>query len=114
MRTFATTTPTNDFLVSGRSLVLAGNIDAVLLVCRHCAEAILGEMMFAKNQGMPYFQTVWVGAPTTAPFEAAFRERISQVAGVTGIEELTTAQVGDKMQYSAVINTIYGAGTLNG
>ena len=71
-------------------------------------------MMFAKNQGMPYFQTVWVGAPTTAPFEAAFRGRIPQVAGVTSIEELTTAQVGDKMQYSAVIATIYGTGALNG
>ena len=114
MRTFATTSPTNDFQVSGRSLVLAGNIEAVLLVCRHCAQALLGEMMFAKNQGMPYFQTVWVGAPTTAPFEAAFRERIAAVEGVVGIQELTTAQVGDKMQYSATITTIYGTGVLNG
>lgn len=113
MRTFATTA-TNDFLVSGRTLVLVSDIEAVLLVCRHAAQAILGEMMFAKEQGMPYFQTVWVGAPTTAPFEAAFRERISRVIGVVGIEELTTAQVGDKMQYSAVISTIYGTGVLNG
>lgn len=113
MRTFATT-QTNDFLVSGRSLVLVSDIEAVLLVCRHCAQAILGEMMFAKNQGMPYFETVWVGAPTTAPFEAAFRSRILQITGVTGIEELTTAQVGDKMQYSATIITVYGTGVLNG
>lgn len=113
MRTFATSS-SNDFLVSGRSLVLRSNIDAVLLVCRHAAQAILGEMIFAKNQGMPYFETVWVGAPTTAPFEAAFRERISAVEGVRGIEELTTEQVGDKMRYSAVIATIYGTGTLNG
>lgn len=113
MRTFATTA-TNDLLVSGRSLVLSSDIEAVLLVCRHCAQAILGEMMFAKNQGMPYFETVWVGAPTTAPFEAAFRSRILQVDGVSGIEELTTAQVGDTMRYTATIITIYGTGTLNG
>lgn len=113
MRTFATT-QTNDFLVSGRSLAWASNIDAVLLVCRHCAQAILGEMMFAKNQGMPYFETVWVGSPTTAPFEAAFRSRILQIEGVTGIEELTTAQVGDTMQYTATIITVYGTGVLNG
>lgn len=113
MRTFATT-ETNDFLVSGRSLVFRSNIEAVLLVCRHCAQAILGEMMFAANQGMPYFETVWVGAPTTAPFEAAFRDRILQVEGVTGIEELTTAQVGDTMRYSATIATVYGTGVLNG
>jgi hypothetical protein len=114
MRTFATTSPTNDFLVSGRTLVLASDIDAVLLVCRHCAQAILEEMVFAKDQGMPYFETVWIGAPTTAPFEAAFRDRIMRVDGVTGIEELTAAQVGDKMQYSAVIATAYGTGVLNG
>lgn len=113
MRTFATT-GTNDFLVSGRSLSLVSDLDAVLLVCRHAAQAILGEMVFAQEQGMPYFQTVWVGAPTTAPFEAAFRERIAIVPGVTSIEELTTAQVGDTMQYTATIVTIYGTGTING
>lgn len=113
MRTFATTV-TNDFLVSGRSLVLRPNLDAVLLVCRHCAQAILGEMIFAANQGMPYFETVWVGAPTTAPFEAAFRERIARVEGVQSIDELTTEQVGDIMRYSATITTIYGTGALNG
>lgn len=112
MRTFATT-ETNDFFVTGRSLVFAADIDAVLLVCRHAAQAILGEMVFAQDQGMPYFETVWVGAPTTAPFEAAFRARIAQVPGVTGIEELITEQIGDRMRYSATINTIYGTGVIN-
>lgn len=113
MRTFATTR-TNDFLVSGRSLVIVSDLQAVLLVCRHCAQAILGEMVFAQQQGMPYFQTVWVGAPTTAPFEAAFRERIRAVEGVTNIDELTTSQTGDTMTYSATIATIYGTDTING
>lgn len=113
MRTFATT-DTNDFALIGRSLALTTDLQAVLLVCAHAAKALLGEMVFAKDQGMPYFQTVWVGAPTTAPFEAAFRERIARVPGVTGIDELTTSQVGDSMTYQAVIVTIYGTGTLNG
>lgn len=113
MRTFATT-DTNDFAVVGRSLAIVSDIDAVLLVCRHAAQALLGEMVFAKDQGMPYFQTVWVGAPTTAPFEAAFRARIARVAGVTGIDELTTEQVGDTMRYQATIATVYGPGVING
>lgn len=113
MKTFATT-GTNDFLVTSRSLVFAADIDAVLLVCRHAAQAILGEMVFAQDQGMPYFETVWIGAPTTAPFEAAFRARIAQVPGVTGIDELITEQIGDRMRYSATITTIYGTGVLNG
>lgn len=113
MRSFATT-DTNDFALVGRSLALVTDLQAVLDVCEHCAQAILGEMVFAKQQGMPYFETVWVGAPTTAPFEAAFRARILQVAGVAGIDELTTEQVGDTMRYQATIVTIYGPGVLNG
>lgn len=113
MRTFATT-DTNDFALVGRGLSLATDLQAVLLVCRHAAQALLGEMVLAKDQGMPYFQTVWVGAPTAAPFEAAFRDRISQVPGVSGIDELTTEQVGDTMSYRAVIVTVYGTGTLDG
>jgi hypothetical protein len=111
--TFATT-GTNDFLLSGRSLAFASDIDAVLLVCRHAAQAILGEMVFAQDQGMPYFETVWVGAPTTAPFEAAFRDRIGRVSGVVSIDDLTTEQIGDAMRYSATITTIYGTGTIDG
>lgn len=113
MRTFATNA-SNDLLVTGRSLSLVSDLAAVLLVCRHCAQAILGEMVFAQQQGMPYFETVWIGAPTTAPFEAAFRERIMSVPGVTNIDELTTSQTGDVMTYSATIVTVYGTGALNG
>lgn len=113
MRTF-TTNAVNDFVVSGRSLQLSSNIDAVLLVARHCAQAILGEMVFAQAQGMPYFETVWVGAPSAAPFEAAFRDRVLRIEGVVNILELTTEQVGDRMQYQATIETIYGTGSING
>lgn len=113
MRSFAVT-DTNDFALVGRSLALNEGMQAVLDVCAHAAKAILGEMVFAQEQGMPYFQTVWVGAPTTAPFEAAFRARISQVPGVVGIEELTTSQVQDTMRYEAMIVTVYGTGVLNG
>ena len=113
MKTFATDA-NNDFLVSGRSLSLATDLDAVLLVCRHAAQAILGEMVFAQDQGMPYLETVWVGAPTTAPFEAAFRERIARIDGVSEIQELTTSLANGALTYSATIATIYGTGAING
>lgn len=113
MRTFATTA-TNDIAILNGGMALSSGIDAVLLVARHCAQAILGEMVFAANQGMPYFETVWVGAPTTAPFEAAFRERILQITGVTGIDALETWQEGDVMRYTATISTEFGTGEVSG
>lgn len=104
----------NDLFISGRNLSVVDDLQAVLNVCAHAAKAILGEMVFAKQQGMPYFETVWVGNPSTAPFEAAFRARIAQVPGVSEITSLTTEQVGDSMQYVAVIATEFGTGSING
>lgn len=103
----------NDFAMVGGNLVMATGVQAVLYICEHVAKAILGEMVFAKDQGMPYFETVWSGTPTTAPFEAAFRARVAQVEGVVEITSLTTEQVGDEMQYTATIRTVYGTGTIS-
>lgn len=113
MRSFATDA-TNDLFISGRSMASVNDLLAVLNVAKHAAQAILGEMVFAKTQGMPYFETVWSGNPTSAAFEAAFRERVSAIPGVESVASLEVAQVGDVMQYRAEIVTIYGAGVLNG
>jgi len=114
MRSFDRDPLTNDLVIIGRDLSIVVDLPAVLRVCEHVAKAILGEMVFAKNTGMPYFQTVWVGNPTTAPFEAAFRARIMAVPEVLEIVDLLTEQVGDSMQYTAEIRTTFGTGQING
>ena len=113
MRTFGVD-GNNDLFITGRNLTIVTDRQAVLEVCEHVAKTILGEMVFAKNQGMPYFETVFVGGPSTAPFEAAFRTRILQVSGVVSIQSLQTEQVGDAMVYQAEIQTIYGVGAISG
>lgn len=104
----------NDLFIEGGVLKVVLDLRAVLEICEHCAKAVLGEMIFEPTKGMPYFETVWVGNPTTAPFEAAFRSRILAVPGVSEIEELTTGQSDDKMIYTARIRTIYGTGLISG
>lgn len=113
MRSFATDA-NNDLFIAGRALAISTDIDAVLQVARHVAQSILGEMVFAKTEGMPYFETVWVGNPSSAPFEAAFRDRVARIPGVQEIASLEVQQVGDALQYRAEILTIYGVGVLNG
>ena len=104
----------NDIYVDGTgSLAVATGVAAVLQTCEHVVKAILKEMVFAQDQGMPYFETVWNGSPSTDPFEAAFRLRIAQVPDVTGIEDLQISQVGDAFTYTATISTIYGTGTIS-
>lgn len=113
MRTLSTD-ENNDILIDGRSPVVVDGVEAILIVARACAQTILGEMIFNATGGMPYFETIWVGAPSTAPFEAAFRQRIMQIDGVTRIDDLLTEQVGNTMRYSAKIVTVYGEALLNG
>lgn len=113
MRSFATD-GNNDLFIAGRDLAISINLQAVLNVAKHVAQSILGEMVFAKTEGMPYFETVWSGNPTSAAFEAAFRDRVARIPGVDTISSLEVAQVGDAMQYRAEIITIYGPGVLNG
>lgn len=113
MRSFAID-ENNDLYITGRDLSIVEGLEAVLNVARNCARAVLGEMVLAKDQGMPYFETVWVGNPTSAPFEAAFRARVAQIDGVEEIASLETEQVGDAMQYRAVIVTRFGTGRIDG
>lgn len=113
MRSFATD-ESNDLYLLGRNLAISVDLQAVLNVAKHAAQAILGEMVFAKTQGMPYFETVWVGNASSAPFEAAFRDRIAAIEGVESIASLEVAQVGEVMQYRAEIVTVYGTGAING
>jgi hypothetical protein len=104
----------NDIYIDGAgNLAVVTGVVAVLQTCEHVVKAILKEMVFAQDQGMPYFETVWNGTPSTDPFEAAFRLRIAQVPDVTGIEDLEINQVADRFVYTATIATIYGTGTIS-
>jgi hypothetical protein len=104
----------NDLMISAGRLAIVSQREAILQICAHAAKAILGEMVLAVDKGMPYFETIWVGGPTVAPFEAAFRSRILEVEGVEAIEELVIEQSQNAMRYTAQIRTIYGTGPING
>lgn len=113
-QTFATDA-NNDLVFGGDGrLVILTGLEAVLANCEHAAKTILNEMVLAQGEGLPYFQAIWNGRPNVPVFEAAFRARISAVADVTGVQALTTRQVGDVFQYAATIRTIYGTGDING
>lgn len=112
--TFATDSK-NDLFIGDRDvLVLVTGIDAVLFLCANAAKTLLNEMVLAYDQGLPYFQAVWTGAPRMAQFEAALRAALLAVDGVTGIVALDLRLTGERLVYSATIQTAYGDGALNG
>ena len=96
------------------SLALADGLQAVMQAAQQAAQTQLAEMIYAVDQGLPNFAAVWNGAANVAQFEAYLRRAITDVAGVTGIQDLTTTVSGNKLSYRVTIQTIYGPGVLNG
>lgn len=109
------TDATNDLLISSDgALAIASDEEAVGFACRSTARVSRGEMVLAVNEGIPFRTTAWAGVPNALGFEAALRQRLLAVDGVTAIVSLTTARNGDRLSYVATIRTVYGIQTLNG
>jgi hypothetical protein len=96
------------------NLAIFTGIEAVLNNCATAAKAQLGEMIFAVDQGIPNFQTIWVGNPNIPQFESALRTTLLGVDGVIEILDLDVQISNNILTYIAVINTIYGRGTFSG
>ena len=96
------------------SLALVSGLSAVTQAAQQAAQTQLAEMIYAVDQGLPNFEAVWNGAPNIAQFEAYLRRAITGVAGVSGLQGLTTAISGNRLSYQVTIQTIYGPGVLNG
>lgn len=113
--TFAVDENNDIFLDENGNVAMLVGMPAVLQLCDHAAKTILGEMVLAVNEGVPYFQTVWKdGEPNIAAFEAALRKTLIAVEGVENVSQLQISITSDILTYVAVIVNIYGTGNLNG
>lgn len=94
------------------NLKMVVDLEAVLQTAEHLAKTLLGEMILALTQGVPFWDVAFGASPNIAQFEAFLRERILQTPNVTEVSELFAQQVGDEILYTAVIVTIYGTGRI--
>jgi hypothetical protein len=105
----------NDMYIDANgNLAIVFGLQATLQACAQAAKAQLGEMVLATDQGIPYFQQVWIGVPNLQQFEAALRSAFLGVSGVIEVVSLSLSQTSNTLSYTAVIRTIYGAGAING
>lgn len=98
------------YLNKDGNISISRDIDAVLQACQQAAQTILGEMVLQVDQGIPYFETVWSGIPNLQQWTSALRSAWLNVANVVQVESLVTSQQDDKLIYSAIIRTTFGAG----
>lgn len=114
MRVF-TVDKNNDLtLAPDGNLSISADLQAVLFTCEQVAKAQLNEMVLSVDQGMPNFQTVWVGAPNIAQFEAYLAARLQAVTGVQRVIGVEARASNGVLRYTATIQTIYGEGVING
>lgn len=102
------------FIGANGNLAILSGIAAVEAACATASLAQLGEMVFATQQGIPNFQSLWVGTPDLGLWKAALLETLQNVEGVTQVNSLNLTQTGNTLSYVAEIATIYGQTTITG
>jgi hypothetical protein len=113
--------PNDIYLDSRGNLSLSFDIQAALEACAEAAKTILGEMVLNTDQGIPYFQTVWVGVPNLQQFNSALRVAFLNVPNVIEVVTLTSEIVNNPaklinsvLTYTAVIRTNFGSSGFSG
>jgi len=105
----------NDLAVSSTgSLELLTGAPAVLQLSVHAARTRLTECVLDYTRGIPFETTAWAGVPNVQAFEAALRQQLLAVEGVTGIVSLVIRRANDTLRYAVALRTIYGPVTFNG
>ena len=102
------------YLDSTGRLAVATGQQAVLQACEHAAYALRGQMVLNADGGIPDFTLIWNGNPNLSQYEAALRASWLAVDGVQSIVSFNSVNSGNIVSYEAVIQTIYGSGSLNG
>ena len=110
--TFAVNENNDIYLDQYGNLAIVTGIEAIMQGCKQAAQTLLGEMIYNINQGVPYFQQLWNGVPNVQQWTAALRNAFFTVPGVVEIISLITSQDGNTFNYTAVIRTSVGMGTV--
>ena len=114
MRTLAVDANNDLTLNALGSLQLLTGIEAVKQTARQYASTLLGEMIHAIDQGVPYFTVAFGASPNISLFESVMRRRLLECPGVVEVTELTAEQNGDTLNYTATLVTQFGTGVING
>lgn len=113
-QSFSTDLSGDIFIGADDKMAIATGIDALLFACQNAVKARLGEMIYAVDKGVAYFETIWTNAVNVAQYEASARAAILAIPGVTGIQSFDIQVASNVLTYEAEILTIYGTGGING
>lgn len=96
-----------DLVVTNGRLVLLDGDPAIMQNTVTACSTRRGECIYDIERGIPFDATVFSNLKQPQ-FEAAIRSTIRGVAGVRGVESVTSVQVGENLEYTAEITTENG------
>lgn len=112
--TFGTDANNDLFLNVQNNISVLSDLAAIIAACETATKAQLGEMILTTTQGIPNFETVWVGAPNYSLYTNYLRETLIAVDGVQEVVSLQLMTLNNNLSYTATIRTAFGTGTING
>ena len=92
----------------------SNDITAVLTTAKSAVQTVLGEMIYKKSDGVPYFETLWNGSPNFQQIESSIRTSVLRVSGVNNINSYDYTSKDNIFSYNIEIETDFGAETLEG
>ncbi len=113
-QTLGTDSNNDLYLNSDGNIAVLSGLQAVLAACETATKAQLGEMLLATTQGIPNFQTIWVGSPNYPLFQNYLRRTLLGVSGVQDVTEIEITVRDNVLGYTATIDTAFGLGEANG
>ena len=97
---------------------MAEGVDGLVFSTSQAVKAKKGEMLYAKDKGVDYDNTVFTGSVDLVKFEASARNALNGVPEVNGTNLFEVSTDGDVVSYAATVDTIYGdeeiSGVVNG
>ncbi|AVL75500.1 MULTISPECIES: hypothetical protein [Enterobacterales] len=114
MKTFNVNSNNDIHLGNNGNLSIVSGERASKNRCEHYVKALRGEMLHKLDMGIPYWKTTFGRQADIPLFEAAFRDRLRELDDVISVVSFSALIADNSLNYTAVIQTIYGEITLNG
>ncbi len=112
--TFLTNTDNDLYLENDGSLAFGRGLPAIIAACETATKAQLGEMVLQTGQGIPNFQTVWVGTPNFSLYNSYIIKTLESIEGVQEVQSLDLSILNNVLNYVATIKTTFGNAVING
>lgn len=107
MKTLATN-ENNDIFIQNGNLALAEGDKAIANIAKNRACTLQGEHQYDLSEGIPYFDVLFGFRPNIDLFKFFLQREFLKVENVHAIKSLETNIEGDKLSYTAELQTSEG------